>query len=205
MGPRVRRTDAQVRGSVRGAVLGWRVPAHCPVPEPSPGLYQEVQLEELTTAELTGKLAELLGLPVGQILRVSRQGPSGIHILVSDAVRTGEGGTHDTSGQCQTLQPPWSLGVSNLLPARLSPHGCPLLQWDGGLGSRMGRSAPTQPPSPRVTAPQMIRNLLDETCFVVAVGKGNTVARGRGRGLTAPAEPRLWAAHGPEGYHLVLR
>ncbi|KAM9656393.1 LOW QUALITY PROTEIN: transcription factor CP2-like protein 1 [Morphnus guianensis] len=100
------------------------------------GLYQEVQLEELTTAELTGKLAELLGLPAGQILRVSRQGPSGIHILVSDA---------------------------------------------------------------------MIRNLLDETCFVVAVGKGNVVARGCGQGTTAPAEPRLWAAHGPEGYHLVLR
>uniref|UniRef100_A0A8B9S0H7 Grh/CP2 DB domain-containing protein n=1 Tax=Accipiter nisus TaxID=211598 RepID=A0A8B9S0H7_9AVES len=97
-----------------GAVLGRRVPAHCPVPELSAGLYQEVQLEELTTAELTGKLAELLGLPAGQILRVSRQGPSGIHILVSDA---------------------------------------------------------------------MIRNLLDETCFVVAVGK----------------------APGPEGYHLVLR
>ncbi|KAM6189705.1 LOW QUALITY PROTEIN: transcription factor CP2-like protein 1 [Sarcoramphus papa] len=78
------------------------------------GLYQEVHLEELTAAELTGKLAELLGLPAGQILRVSRQGPSGIHILISDA---------------------------------------------------------------------MITNLLDETCFVAAVGK----------------------AHGPEGYHLVLR
>ncbi|XP_075631641.1 transcription factor CP2-like protein 1 isoform X5 [Balearica regulorum gibbericeps] len=50
------------------------------------GLYQEMHLEELTAAELTGKLAELLGLPVGQILRVSRQGPSGIHILVSDAM-----------------------------------------------------------------------------------------------------------------------
>ncbi|NXO54922.1 TFCP2 factor, partial [Aramus guarauna] len=50
------------------------------------GLYQEMHLEELTAAELTGKLAELLGLPAGQILRVSRQGPSGIHILVSDAM-----------------------------------------------------------------------------------------------------------------------
>ncbi|XP_019326439.1 PREDICTED: transcription factor CP2-like [Aptenodytes forsteri] len=74
------------------------------------GLYQEVHLEELTVAELTGKLAELLGLPAGQIQQVSRQGPSGIHILVSDT---------------------------------------------------------------------MIRNLLDETCFVVAVAKGNTVATGR--------------------------
>lgn len=51
----------------------------------------------------------------------------------------------------------------------------------------------------------MIRNLLDETCFVAAVGKGNTVTRGCGQGPRALAEPRLWAAHGPEGYHLVLR
>ncbi|XP_017693967.1 PREDICTED: transcription factor CP2-like protein 1 [Lepidothrix coronata] len=50
------------------------------------GLYQELHLEQLTVAELTGKLAELLGLPPGQILRVSRQGPSGIHVLVSDAM-----------------------------------------------------------------------------------------------------------------------
>ncbi|NWU87201.1 TFCP2 factor, partial [Onychorhynchus coronatus] len=47
-------------------------------------LYQELHLEQLTVAELTGKLAELLGLPPGQILRLSRQGPSGIHVLVSD-------------------------------------------------------------------------------------------------------------------------
>ncbi|XP_074018882.1 transcription factor CP2-like protein 1 [Numenius arquata] len=100
------------------------------------GLYQEVQLEELTVAELTGKLARLLGLPVGQILRVSRQGPSGIHILVSDT---------------------------------------------------------------------MIRNLLDETCFVVAISKGEVVARARGQGTMAPAEPCLWAAHGPEGLQLLLR
>ncbi|XP_027522209.1 transcription factor CP2-like protein 1 [Corapipo altera] len=50
------------------------------------GLYQELHLEQLTVAELTGKLAELLGLPPGQILRLSRQGPSGIHVLVSDAM-----------------------------------------------------------------------------------------------------------------------
>ncbi|NXQ48902.1 TFCP2 factor, partial [Catharus fuscescens] len=48
------------------------------------GLYQELHLEHLTVAELTGKLAELLGLPPGQILRLSRQGPGGIHVLVSD-------------------------------------------------------------------------------------------------------------------------
>ncbi|XP_054080625.1 transcription factor CP2-like protein 1 isoform X2 [Rissa tridactyla] len=101
-------------GVVVGGCGEGGVPAHCPVPVPSPGLYQEMHLEELTVAELTGKLAELLGLPAGQILRVSRQGPSGIHILVSD---------------------------------------------------------------------MMIRNLLDETCFVVAISK----------------------ARGPEGFQLLLR
>ncbi|KAM4756606.1 transcription factor CP2-like protein 1 isoform 4-T4 [Cyanocitta cristata] len=50
------------------------------------GLYQELHLEQLTVAELTAKLAELLGLPPGQILRLSRQGPAGIHVLVSDAM-----------------------------------------------------------------------------------------------------------------------
>ncbi|CAN8202300.1 unnamed protein product [Coccothraustes coccothraustes] len=50
------------------------------------GLYQELHLEQLTVPELTGKLAELLGLPPGQILRLSRQGPAGIHVLVSDAM-----------------------------------------------------------------------------------------------------------------------
>uniref|UniRef100_A0A8D0BHM6 Grh/CP2 DB domain-containing protein n=1 Tax=Salvator merianae TaxID=96440 RepID=A0A8D0BHM6_SALMN len=47
-------------------------------------MYQELYLEELTAAELTNKLAELLSLPVNQIQQVSRQGPTGIHILVSD-------------------------------------------------------------------------------------------------------------------------
>ncbi|XP_030822090.1 transcription factor CP2-like protein 1 [Camarhynchus parvulus] len=50
------------------------------------GLYQELHLQQLTVPELTARLAELLGLPPGQILRLSRQGPSGIHVLVSDAM-----------------------------------------------------------------------------------------------------------------------
>ena len=89
----------------RGAAQGRRVHARCPlpIPVPSPGLYQEVHLEELTAAELTGKLAELLGLPAGQILRVSRQGPSGIHILISDAVRTRGGHTRVVLDPAATL------------------------------------------------------------------------------------------------------
>ncbi|XP_073182018.1 transcription factor CP2-like protein 1 isoform X1 [Lepidochelys kempii] len=55
------------------------------IPEDShPATYQEVYLEELTATELTNKLAELLSLPANQIQQVSKQGPTGIHILISD-------------------------------------------------------------------------------------------------------------------------
>uniref|UniRef100_A0A6J0U6S0 Transcription factor CP2-like protein 1 n=1 Tax=Pogona vitticeps TaxID=103695 RepID=A0A6J0U6S0_9SAUR len=50
----------------------------------SEAIYQELYLEELSATELTNKLAELLSLPANQIQQVSRQGPTGIHILVSD-------------------------------------------------------------------------------------------------------------------------
>uniref|UniRef100_A0A7M4E2T1 Transcription factor CP2-like protein 1 n=1 Tax=Crocodylus porosus TaxID=8502 RepID=A0A7M4E2T1_CROPO len=50
-------------------------------------VYQEVYLEELTAMELTNKLAELLSLPANQILQVSKQGPTGILILINDLVR----------------------------------------------------------------------------------------------------------------------
>uniref|UniRef100_A0A674J184 Grh/CP2 DB domain-containing protein n=1 Tax=Terrapene triunguis TaxID=2587831 RepID=A0A674J184_9SAUR len=46
--------------------------------------YQEIYLEELTATELTNKLAELLSLPANKIQQVSKQGPTGIHILISD-------------------------------------------------------------------------------------------------------------------------
>nr|XP_025041969.1 upstream-binding protein 1 [Pelodiscus sinensis] len=54
-------------------------------PEDSrPATYQEVYLEELTAAELTNKLAELLSLPANQIQQLSKQGPTGIQIIISD-------------------------------------------------------------------------------------------------------------------------
>uniref|UniRef100_A0A4X2KG48 Grh/CP2 DB domain-containing protein n=1 Tax=Vombatus ursinus TaxID=29139 RepID=A0A4X2KG48_VOMUR len=49
--------------------------------------YQQVYLEELSTAELTGKLAELLSLPANQIHQLFHKGPTGIHVLISDLVR----------------------------------------------------------------------------------------------------------------------
>ncbi|XP_074080147.1 transcription factor CP2-like protein 1 isoform X2 [Macrotis lagotis] len=48
--------------------------------------YQQVYLDELSTTELTGKLAELLSLPANQIHRLFRRGPTGIHVLISDLV-----------------------------------------------------------------------------------------------------------------------
>ncbi|XP_051850588.1 transcription factor CP2-like protein 1 isoform X5 [Antechinus flavipes] len=53
---------------------------------PDSGSYQQVYLDELSTAELTGKLADLLSLPANQIHRLFRQGPTGIHVLISDLV-----------------------------------------------------------------------------------------------------------------------
>ncbi|XP_074835140.1 transcription factor CP2-like protein 1 isoform X2 [Carettochelys insculpta] len=54
-------------------------------PEDSPPApYQEIYLEELTAAELTNKLAELLSLPANLIQQVSKQGPTGIQILITD-------------------------------------------------------------------------------------------------------------------------
>ncbi|XP_043910988.1 transcription factor CP2-like protein 1 isoform X1 [Protopterus annectens] len=47
-------------------------------------VYQEMHLEELTTAELNRKLAPLFSLSPNQIHHTYRQGPTGIHIIVND-------------------------------------------------------------------------------------------------------------------------
>ncbi|XP_077315596.1 transcription factor CP2-like protein 1 isoform X1 [Lithobates pipiens] len=49
-------------------------------------LYQEIYLENATVAELTNKLADLFSVPANHILRISRTGPHGIHILLSDTI-----------------------------------------------------------------------------------------------------------------------
>uniref|UniRef100_A0AAY5KT51 Upstream-binding protein 1 n=1 Tax=Esox lucius TaxID=8010 RepID=A0AAY5KT51_ESOLU len=51
------------------------------------GVYHALYLEELTAAELIRKMACVCSVPLGQINQVYRQGPSGIHILLSDQVR----------------------------------------------------------------------------------------------------------------------
>nr|XP_020462540.1 upstream-binding protein 1 isoform X2 [Monopterus albus] len=47
-------------------------------------VYHALYLEELTAAELICKMASVCGLPLGKINQVYRQGPTGIHILLSD-------------------------------------------------------------------------------------------------------------------------
>ncbi|XP_013861192.1 upstream-binding protein 1 isoform X1 [Austrofundulus limnaeus] len=47
-------------------------------------VYHALYLEELTAAELIRKMASVCGIPLGTINQVYRQGPIGIHILLSD-------------------------------------------------------------------------------------------------------------------------
>lgn len=47
-------------------------------------VYHALYLEELTAAELIRKMACVCSIPLGTINQVYRQGPTGIHILLSD-------------------------------------------------------------------------------------------------------------------------
>lgn len=51
-------------------------------------VYHAIYLEELTSTELTEKLAQLFNISPRQINQIFKQGPTGIHVLVSDEVRT---------------------------------------------------------------------------------------------------------------------
>ena len=51
-------------------------------------VYHALYLEDLTAAELIRKMACVCSLPLGTINQVYRQGPTGIHILLSDQVLT---------------------------------------------------------------------------------------------------------------------
>lgn len=64
-----------------GAYLG-RCEHTCAVP----AVYHAIYLEELTAAELTEKLAQLFRVPAQHIQHIYKQGPTGIHVLVSDEV-----------------------------------------------------------------------------------------------------------------------
>ncbi|XP_061110787.1 upstream-binding protein 1 isoform X3 [Conger conger] len=47
-------------------------------------VYHALYLEEMTASELTRKIASVFNLPLSQISQVYRQGPTGIHIVLSD-------------------------------------------------------------------------------------------------------------------------
>ncbi|KAM4643945.1 alpha-globin transcription factor CP2 isoform 1-T1 [Amazona ochrocephala] len=47
-------------------------------------VYHAIYLEELTAAELTEKLAQLFSISSQQISQIYKQGPTGIHVLISD-------------------------------------------------------------------------------------------------------------------------
>lgn len=50
----------------------------------SPIVYHAVYLASLSSREMITKLAKLLGIAASQIHDVYLQGPSGIHVLISD-------------------------------------------------------------------------------------------------------------------------
>lgn len=53
----------------------------------SAAVYHAIYLEELTATELTEKIAQLFNISPRQINQIFKQGPTGIHVLVSDEVR----------------------------------------------------------------------------------------------------------------------
>lgn len=52
----------------------------------TPYVYHAIYLEEMVASEVARKLALVFNIPFHQINQVYRQGPTGIHILVSDQV-----------------------------------------------------------------------------------------------------------------------
>lgn len=50
-------------------------------------VYHAIYLEELTATELIEKIAQLFNISPRQINQIFKQGPTGIHVLVSDEVR----------------------------------------------------------------------------------------------------------------------
>lgn len=54
-----------------------------------PPVYHAIFLEELTTLELVEKIASLYSISPQHIHRLYRQGPTGIHVLVSNEVSAG--------------------------------------------------------------------------------------------------------------------
>lgn len=86
-----------MRSAVRAGTECLKLPCFCVALYDSksvlapfiPAVYHAIYLEELTAAELTEKLAQLFNISPRQISQIFKQGPTGIHVLVSDEVRSG--------------------------------------------------------------------------------------------------------------------
>lgn len=81
-------------------------------------MYHAIFLEELTTLELIEKIASLYSISPQHIHRVYRQGPTGIHVVVSNEVSA----TPDSSLVS------WGLGLQGA--AAPAPE-CPCGAWGG--------------------------------------------------------------------------
>uniref|UniRef100_A0A8C5PTI5 Upstream-binding protein 1 n=1 Tax=Leptobrachium leishanense TaxID=445787 RepID=A0A8C5PTI5_9ANUR len=83
----------------------------------SVNVYHALYLEDITASEVTRKMAAVFNIPLHQISHVYRQGPTGIHIVVSDQVFlffyiTNLVCRNDTHHTLQNCAPAWSLHTS---------------------------------------------------------------------------------------------
>ncbi|MBN3297663.1 TFCP2 factor, partial [Amia calva] len=67
-------------------------------------VYHAIYLEDLTATELTEKIAQLFSISPRQISQIYKQGPTGIHVLVSDEVRVPHN-PHTTQPSVAKLRP----------------------------------------------------------------------------------------------------
>ncbi|XP_049471257.1 transcription factor CP2-like protein 1 [Panthera uncia] len=128
-------------------------------------VYHAIFLEELTTLELVEKIANLYSISPQHIHRVYRQGPTGIHVVVSNEVSAAQprlaarvlglrGGT------------PWGLGMTSIQRWLLSlirvPHALDCTRSAGGESSVALNSS------------LMVQNFQDESCFILSTLKAES-------------------------------
>lgn len=129
--------------------------AACPIEGPvhRPAVYHAIFLEELTTLELIEKIANLYSISPQHIHRVYRQGPTGIHVVVSNEVSTaappargvGPRATGGSRGPTSEMRPAGLGGDFRLKMANRVhlPMACSQLQGlPGELGERGLRPRP---------------------------------------------------------------
>lgn len=104
----------------------------CALKGPVPSsVYHAIFLEELTTLELIEKIANLYSISPQHIHRVYRQGPTGIHVVVSNEVSGGLGLLGGAAGAAPQMPPvefggDFSLKVANGFYLNAT---CSWLQW----------------------------------------------------------------------------